>query len=627
MVKITPTHPHMVAEYQDEILESLDDADLSIRMRALELVTAMASLGRTATLTPQVDRDNLQHIADQLLAHLAPEESASTPLPSAAAQLAAIAGRSTDAAATAKDVSLSPAYRLLLTQRLLDIISHDVYSNVTDFEWVVSVLVDVAYVSHVNVGERIRETLLDVIGRVKSVRAYAVSVLEKVVADDDFRERAQENTGEDGLLEAAVWICGEYSSDLSSPLSTIHNLLPPSLVHSSPQLIALSIHAAAKVFGHYAAHVSNSWNVEAHQELKNLVASITAGLEPFVTSPHIEVQERAVEISQLLGFVNADLQSHVPPKHVVESIPGMEGGFEAEAKSGGDPSYPKSLYLFEPLFSSHELNSVGYRAQEAVRIPDGLNLDLTIVPNSGFADEAEDELDTDSEPEEAIDLGHGGGAGMDELRRVLREQDRSRKGKKKGKKEDETKEERAERLRVSYSESNQADSQRKAARREKHKNDPYYLYDDEGDEDDDIDDIPIVKLDDEDLEASGRWRDSFGADSAASPAPQEKPKKKKKKAAAPPVFDRGGEMPEGAAPLPEVERVRSGLAAVDLSDVASGSHTPVSRYEEYTLDDEGPGTPATPADVPAEETQAVKVTKVRKKKKDGVKKKKKVEVI
>lgn len=45
MVKITPTHPHMVAEYQDEILESLDDADLSIRMRALELVTAMVSLG------------------------------------------------------------------------------------------------------------------------------------------------------------------------------------------------------------------------------------------------------------------------------------------------------------------------------------------------------------------------------------------------------------------------------------------------------------------------------------------------------------------------------------------------------------------------------------------------------
>jgi AP-3 complex subunit delta-1 len=43
MVKITPTHPHLVSEYQEEILESLEDADLSIRMRALELITAMVS--------------------------------------------------------------------------------------------------------------------------------------------------------------------------------------------------------------------------------------------------------------------------------------------------------------------------------------------------------------------------------------------------------------------------------------------------------------------------------------------------------------------------------------------------------------------------------------------------------
>jgi AP-3 complex subunit delta-1 len=43
MVNITPTHPHMVAEYQDEIMQSLDDADMSIRMRALELITAMVS--------------------------------------------------------------------------------------------------------------------------------------------------------------------------------------------------------------------------------------------------------------------------------------------------------------------------------------------------------------------------------------------------------------------------------------------------------------------------------------------------------------------------------------------------------------------------------------------------------
>ena len=41
MVKIVPTHPHLIADYQDEVLQSLDDEDVSIRMRALELVSSM----------------------------------------------------------------------------------------------------------------------------------------------------------------------------------------------------------------------------------------------------------------------------------------------------------------------------------------------------------------------------------------------------------------------------------------------------------------------------------------------------------------------------------------------------------------------------------------------------------
>lgn len=46
MVKIVPSHPHLVAEYQDMILASVDDQDISIRMRALDLVSAMVSYRR-----------------------------------------------------------------------------------------------------------------------------------------------------------------------------------------------------------------------------------------------------------------------------------------------------------------------------------------------------------------------------------------------------------------------------------------------------------------------------------------------------------------------------------------------------------------------------------------------------
>jgi AP-3 complex subunit delta-1 len=130
--------------------------------------------------------------------------------------LAAFAGQtaslpSKDPATTSLSISLSPAYRLLLTQRILSILSQDTYLHVTDFEWVISVLVDVSYVSRVDVGREVRDMILDVVGRVKSVRAYAVGVLEKVLADEEFRERGRDGTGEDGLLEAAIWVCGEYS--------------------------------------------------------------------------------------------------------------------------------------------------------------------------------------------------------------------------------------------------------------------------------------------------------------------------------------------------------------------------------------------------------------------------------
>lgn len=41
MAKIVPTHADLVSEYQDVILASIDDQDISIRMGALDLVSAM----------------------------------------------------------------------------------------------------------------------------------------------------------------------------------------------------------------------------------------------------------------------------------------------------------------------------------------------------------------------------------------------------------------------------------------------------------------------------------------------------------------------------------------------------------------------------------------------------------
>lgn len=212
-----------------------------------------------------------------------------------------------------------------------------------------------------------------------------------------------------------------HPSDLSSPLSAISSILSPTLNLSSPTLIAVSLHAVAKIFGHHTATVSASWSAYQHEQTRNLVSSVKDGLEPFTAHPDIEAQERAAELLILLSFVEADLTTHVPPKADGNAdVPDVEGGFE-ESKS--DPPYPKSLFLFQPLFNSHELNAVAYKAQAAARIPEGLDLDRDIVPAGGFVDIDTEEPEDESEAEKGMDLGEGGGAGMEELRRVLREQD------------------------------------------------------------------------------------------------------------------------------------------------------------------------------------------------------------
>lgn len=140
----------------------------------------------------------------------------------------------------------------------------------------------------------------------------------------------------------------------------------------------------------------------------------------------------------------------------MDKIPGVEGGFEtdptpsAPGQNGKDdeapPAYPKSLFLLQPLFSAHELNAVSENAQAAVRIPDGLDLDRDLVPGGGWTGNEADLVESSAEEQEATAdaLGQGGGAGMDELRRVIRE------GQKKGKRrEGETPGEKRERQAVS----------------------------------------------------------------------------------------------------------------------------------------------------------------------------------
>ena len=75
---------------------------------------------------------------------------------------------------------------------------------------------------------------------------------------------------------------------------------------------------------------------------------------------------------RLFTFIRADLASFRPED---DSTTGP-----TVDETGQNPTYPKSLLLINPLFSTYELNSVNTAAQDSIPVPESLDLDAWIVP-------------------------------------------------------------------------------------------------------------------------------------------------------------------------------------------------------------------------------------------------------
>lgn len=174
-------------------------------------------------------------------------------------------------------------------------------------------------------------------------------------------------------------------------------LLQPDIVRLPQDIISIYIQAAIKVFGFWASELAQRWDEDDLPGVKTAVERISDRMGTLVTSPHIEVQERvrpdrnpsiyltniikkAANVRQLCNFIIADLNNH-HPKFLTPAYPaaGSSGSLD-ETPISEDISFPKSLFLIYPLFSTYELNPVASHAQASVPVPAGLDLDAWVVP-------------------------------------------------------------------------------------------------------------------------------------------------------------------------------------------------------------------------------------------------------
>ncbi|KAJ3271191.1 AP-3 complex subunit delta-1 [Terramyces sp. JEL0728] len=301
--KLLQVRPKMVSEHRDAILKCMEDEDVSIRTRALELISGL--------VTPK----SLFGIVKRLLVHLAESETNNL---------------------TAEEVN----YRSLVAKTIIMSCSKDMYTNITNFEWYIHVLVDLSYFPGVEAGSLIRDQLIDVCVRAKEVRQYAVTTLTPLLSDKTL-VTGKSNTQ---VLYAAAWICGEYAESSKELESILYVVIAPENVALDASIQVVYLFTFLKLFSKYANHA----NVETLQLLSD-------SLDIFIQSPELSVQERAITIKQI--FADCKPQSDNPWN---------------ESQQLAD--LPWSINNIEKLFEG-EFNPVSQKTLDKVAVPDGLNLD------------------------------------------------------------------------------------------------------------------------------------------------------------------------------------------------------------------------------------------------------------
>ncbi|PKS10757.1 hypothetical protein jhhlp_002514 [Lomentospora prolificans] len=373
--KIVVTHPFLVSQQEDVILECIDSADITIRIKALDLVQGMVS------------SENLLSIVSRLMKQLRASQPSKQAQDHVTRQTGGWNGDSdSDANNDSPRESTSEAllpedYRIDIIGRILVMCSQNNYSSIFDFDWYIDVLTQLVRLapaprtsdqdpylpasrsSATDVAEMIGDELRNVAVKVKAMRGSAVRAAD-LIAQQLLQDTPHENPISSAALKSIAWILGEYATSLASPDNTLGSILQLIPRASSPTILITCVQAATKIFALIAGDQYQPWTAERKSTISLLMARVIDAFEPLTQHPNLEVQERSVEFVELL-------------KLTLEAVSG-------HPSSTDDMQQDPPLLLTQAipsLFAGWDLNSVAAGAQVNVPMPEGLNLDDPIHPN------------------------------------------------------------------------------------------------------------------------------------------------------------------------------------------------------------------------------------------------------
>ena len=502
--RIVASHSHLVSMHQDVIMDCMDDMDISIRLQALDLSTKMVNSESLGTV--------VERLIQQLASAPMSTRIADDDQPTTVGVQPAADSDGEDPEETLKptgerqhDIPALPAeYKASTVLRIIEMCSKDTYANIIDFEWYVNVLTRlVKLVSTLDKGSFRGQTddtrnaqswqssgetdIASIIGwelrnvavRVSTVRVDVVLAAYSLMASyASDRPLTQSGTGSDGVLGFAAWVVGEYNDACSPSEADMEPLIHNSVQSLPPTVISAYLQAIPKVLASLVSRTP-AWTLENRSMVSLTVTRVINFLEPLTTHPNIEVQERSVEFVELMRVIlqataNSDMECEYGPLLLTKALP--------------------------QLFDGFALNPVAPTAQRKVPLPDELDLEKSIAKDlAGLLQRAEQD---DPPSADGVDFDHfysqrpardqANGPAFDIMPTLDSEP-------------------------LSYQQpgtirpSNEALLQQRLQRREKKKNDPFYIGIDESSsrpstpfhdilknsngEDLDVDSIPIMNLD------------------------------------------------------------------------------------------------------------------------------------
>ncbi|GFF59672.1 putative AP-3 complex subunit delta [Aspergillus udagawae] len=352
--RILLSHPALVSVHCDVIMDCLEDADISIRIQALELAARM------------VTSDTLQSVVDRLLKQL---QDATTFDPVDSRHSAATENLNNQKG----PMTLPVSYRIDVMNRILDICSFNNYSDLYDFEWYVDLLVELMKLrprqtkqfrsprairalecdSGDDIMSRICSEIRNVAVRVKGVRLQATRAAELLISVENRHALFLQPHTDSHALGSLAWVAGEYSACLCTPRRTLQSLIDMSNMSLPAKALSLYVQAVPKVLIQVANDPHQDWNTATACEISLLFAQVIHFLESLAVHPDLDVQERAIEI---LEMVRLAADALVTERHSSEAMPFLLSS------------------IIPGLFSGLELNPVAIGAQKKVPFPGDLIL-------------------------------------------------------------------------------------------------------------------------------------------------------------------------------------------------------------------------------------------------------------